>query len=296
VGTGKNKLYGIGNQLTVAYSADAFLLLNRRVSWMFTIAPPWVRGPTERYVYSLLEFPYSALTTPHHPFQPASIIVVRIASGWDDPDLVRDLLALRRLNLRSTVAVQLGDNTIMNYQLAAACAGANIRVFVGTSVDLGSLRQQITSTAQFGVAVADWLILRGHTLSPLVGSFVTAALADRDSRPATSGIASRTLRRALDAAELPPPGKLLQILRSLIVAMALQRTPFVPISEIAERYGFWDAAAMRYRFRMVFGVPPAHVRERIGWSYLLENALKRAAGRRPYKMRAGGTEGDNQVA
>jgi hypothetical protein len=145
------------------------------------------------------------------------------------------------------------------------------------------LRAQITQPSHLPRDIVYRLEMLRFRVNTTVAQFVAAACRHARDCRTLKGLTRKhsveygRVNRSLAHARLPTPAKLYHILRLLAVTIELQREPSTySLSVVADRFGYWDDAALRARFREVLGFPPATVRQWIGWERLLYVALRRA--------------------
>jgi len=142
-----------------------------------------------------------------------------------------------------------------------------------------TLRRSLTYPEDLPGDVLEWLLLQGIDLSPelcrLVGQIFAHAptcteisdLLRLAREPETSARARCRKKR------LPPPHCWLQVARALHAALHLQRSPDVPVAEIAFQLGYNEPSALGQLLRRSFGLNSTAVRQIIGWEPLLHRWL-----------------------
>ena len=212
------------------------------------------------------------------------ILAVRPAATLGTDALSSYITALQRRRPHITIAVWLDlTEDEMTPRLIATASRHAVRGFITSSVPSpDQLRRSITDPT----SLADDIAYRLRTF----GCEVNHAIADLISAACAHAVECRNVRQVADAAELKydsllralrlgqlgTPARLYQVFRLLLIAVRLQRDPLARISNVSTHYHFYDEAALRARFREVFGVSPSVVRSWIGWEYLLYIGMRRA--------------------
>jgi AraC-like DNA-binding protein len=145
------------------------------------------------------------------------------------------------------------------------------------------LQRTLTDPTDLPEQVEQWLALRLPALSPgmvqLIGEIFRLAplhheLGDLLSR---LGRAERTMRTWFLQAGVPGPGKWLGVAHAIRAAMRLQADQKLPLHPVAVECGYSDHSSLSRQSLRLFGVRPGALRLTLGWEWLLDRWLRRAA-------------------
>ena len=93
----------------------------------------------------------------------------------------------------------------------------------------------------------------------------------------TLGQAERTVRTWFRRAGVPGPGKWLAASHAVRAALRLQAEESLPLLTIAVECGYSDHSSLSRQSLRLFGVRPGAIRRTLGWEWLLDRWLRRAA-------------------
>jgi AraC-like DNA-binding protein len=145
------------------------------------------------------------------------------------------------------------------------------------------LQRTLTDPADLPEQVDQWLAVRLPALPAgvvqLVGEIFRLAplhheLGDLLSR---LGRAERTMRTWFLQAGVPGPGKWLGAAHAIRAALRLQADETVPLLAVAVECGYSDHSSLSRQSLRLFGVRPGAIRPTLGWEWLLDRWLHRAA-------------------
>jgi AraC-like DNA-binding protein len=148
------------------------------------------------------------------------------------------------------------------------------------------LQRTLTDSTDLPEQVEQWLGVRLPALSPgvvqLIGEIFRLAplhheLGDLLTR---LGRAERTMRTWFLQAGVPGPGKWLGAAHAIRAALRLQADPKVPLLTVAVECGYSDHSSLSRQSLRLFGVRPGAIRPTLGWEWLLDRWLHRAAAGR----------------
>jgi AraC-like DNA-binding protein len=242
------------------------------------VAPGWIE-------HFLLAPPYSqpqqVSSDTVTGIPPGTLLLVRPARDVAVDRIIADIRDLQRQAPCLTICLwadMISANSIL--EVARRLGDIGIR---GCMVpDPTTLRDHITEPSRLGSDVAYRLEVLGFPIDATVAHF--AGMACRcagDCRDVTVVISAdrasyRRLHASLVHASLGTPAKLYQVLRLVRIAVQMQREKRTSVCHLAQKFGFWDDAHLRSRFRSVLGISPAMAREWIGWERLLYWGLRRS--------------------
>ena len=220
---------------------------------------------------------------------PGSVLAVHIASrNIDWASCSETVNGLRRKMPAVPVVLSLGPEIHDGLFIASQAGRASVRAVVSANAPLGeSLRRPLTSIANLGPDVVEWLTLFGIRLTPTVSYLVSQIFIDA---PRYTEV--RALLKSIGAAEsstrfrfrkkgLPAPSRWLQAARALHAALRIQLEPEKSILSHACGLGYSDHSALCHQMKRTFGTTPAAVRETLGWEWLLERWVRAEVLRTP---------------
>lgn len=156
-------------------------------------------------------------------------------------------------------------------------------VMPGPLLDVDSLRAQLTDASDFPDQMVRWLRVAGLPLDATTSAALRTMLAHPRQRSTLKGVLRDfglrrdAWRSSFEARGLGRPGRWFHICSFFgHVFLALQADANMAVAPMADRLGFFDDAALRRRCRAIVGVPPAVIRECLGWRWALHAALVRA--------------------
>jgi AraC-like DNA-binding protein len=228
---------------------------------LYTFLPPYSQKPL------LLEDPFSSRGS-------GQVLLARPAYFTDASAVRCFVSALQRHAPETTLALWLDMVDRQSVAtMAVAASELSVRACVTDAViDPLQLRSLCSDRAHAPHDIEYRLNLLGHPVGATMRQFIATAL--EPSCKTVHDIAKRifvsydALRRSTRKSGLRSPRAILQVLRLVGVVFDLQSNPAQRTEELANRWGYYDAAAMRRRFNRIFGVPPSTARGWIGWEGL----------------------------
>jgi len=148
------------------------------------------------------------------------------------------------------------------------------------------LERTLTDPTDLPEQVAQWLPVRLPELPPgvvlLIGDIFRLAPLHHELGEllARLGRAERTMRTWFLQAGVPGPGKWLGAAHAIRAALRLQADQRVPLLTVAVECGYSDHSSLSRQCLRLFGVRPGAIRPTLGWEWLLDRWLRRAAAGR----------------
>ena len=187
---------------------------------------------------------------------PAAPVVLRVAPGVDAADL----------------------------DLARRAGGLHIRAVLVEEEPLrDQLRRSFTNATGVPDEIEQWLPIRLPGLAPAVGQMIglivrlAPGFTEVSALLGTLGHAERTVRTWFRRAGVPGPGKWLAAAHAVHAALRLQAEESTPLLTIAVECGYSDHSSLSRQSLRLFGVRPGVIRRTLGWEWLLDRWLRRAA-------------------
>src|SRR6266545_2478302 len=148
------------------------------------------------------------------------------------------------------------------------------------------LRTSLTSSTGVPDEIEQWLPIRLPGLAPAVGQMIglivrlAPGFTEVSALLGTLGHAERTVRTWFRRAGVPGPGKWLAAAHAIHAALRLQAEESSPLLTIAVECGYSDHSSLSRQSLRLFGVRPGVIRRTLGWEWLLDRWLRRAAAGR----------------
>jgi len=199
-------------------------------------------------------------------------------------ELESEIPELRRsFPAASLVLVLHPGEEIASLPLARRAGALHVRAVLIEGAPIApALRRQLTEPFELADEVIDWLRIRG--LAGEAACFATIraiferAGEQRELGPLLAGYGEResTVRYRFRHDGLPSPGHWLAVARAVRAALVIQRDTRLPLTRLALECGYSDYSSLSHQTHRLFGVAPVHMREAIGWEWLLDRWLERA--------------------
>ncbi|MEO7477010.1 MAG: helix-turn-helix domain-containing protein, partial [Gemmatimonadales bacterium] len=149
---------------------------------------------------------------------------------------------------------------------------------------LPALRRALTDATTLPDDVEQWIMVRIPGLAPdvtrLAGEIVRLAPRFEGVGPLLDslGHAERTVRTWFRRAGVPGPGKWLAVAHALRAVLRMQAEDGASLLALAVEGGYSDHSSLSRQCLRLFGVRPGTIRRTLGWEWLLDRWLRRAAG------------------
>ncbi len=215
----------------------------------------------------------------------AAVLAVAVSSPpvpWED--LAGRVARLRTNCPAAPVVLRVGervDGREDDWARHAALVGARGVLFEGEPTR-PRLRRVLTDATALPAQVEGWLALRVPGLPAAVQHLIHAIVegapcfGEVAALLASIGHAERTARTWFHAAGVPGPGKWLAAAHAVRAALRLQAEP-APLLALAVECGYSDHSSLSRQSLRLFGVRPGAIRRTLGWEWLLDRWLRRAA-------------------
>ncbi len=146
-----------------------------------------------------------------------------------------------------------------------------------------ALRRILTDPTSLPDDVEHWVTARVSGLPPavtrLVGETVRLSPSFGQVGPllGSLGHAERTVRTWFRRAGVPGPGKWLAAAHAVRAALRMQAEDAAPLLALAVDCGYSDHSSLSRQCLRLFGIRPGAIRRTLGWEWLLDRWLRRAA-------------------
>jgi AraC-like DNA-binding protein len=243
---------------------------------VFRLAPPYERVETvpDVGVLSPDELPDATVLGVHLPSP---------GEAWGEAAL---LVARLRVGFPAVaVVLQLGSAPeARDPDWARRAGGMGVRaVLLEEEAPLPRLRHALTDSTNLAEEVERWLPVRLPGLPPTVGHLVAVIFREAPrgwkvgKMIVERGHPERTVRTWFQRAGVPGPGKWLAVAHALRAALRLQAEAGASLLALAVECGYSDHSSFSRQCLRLFGVRPGAIRGTLGWEWLLDRWLRRAA-------------------
>jgi AraC-like DNA-binding protein len=225
------------------------------------------------------------LRNSHPAYLPfGAILVVEPANPIDWLALRRDIYFLRQELPAAPVVLRLREDVSSSSLDVARRAGQLcVRAILTDGKDVAvSLRPILTTPTDLGSDVVEWLLMMKFELPPKLSTYVVDIFHESGrhhdlaslAQPLEAGL--RGMRAIFRRANIPSPGKWLQLARVLSCVFLIQRYPARPMLQIAVDAGYSDLSALSRQVYRLFGFRPGLLRGTLGWEWLVLEWLHRS--------------------
>lgn len=151
-----------------------------------------------------------------------------------------------------------------------------------------TLRGVLSSPPRLDADAVEWFWLRGLNFTPdiafLVQGIFFLAPTHRTLTDVLSAlhVPASSMGAKLSKKILPPASNWLHLAHAMYSALRLQSSPETSVCRVALEFGYGDHSALSRQLIRNFGLRPSHIRETLGWEWLLERWVERTlAGHHP---------------
>ncbi len=230
--------------------------------------------------------PDLAAHVPPQDLPDATVLVLALEPprhSWDEA--LAQLPQLRARYPAAPVALRVAPDTDpADLAWARTAGGLYVRaILIDGEAPGGRLRHHLTDASLLPEQVEQWLPARLPGLTPEVGKMIgmivrlSSGFAEVSALLSTLGHAERTVRTWFRRAEVPGPGKWLAAAHAVTAALRLQAEASAPLLTVAVACGYSDHSSLSRQSLRLFGVRPGVIRRTLGWEWLMDRWLTRAA-------------------